>query len=97
MAIGIRIKINMNKIRTDLLYPGKKGQYLNATVFYEETPDKYGQNGGIMQDIPKGGEKVFIGNVKKFWEGKQQQKGSYNQRPGSRENSDYVNGDEIPF
>lgn len=66
MAIGLRIKINVSKIHKDLLFKGKKGTYLDATVFVNDEPDQYGQHGAITQDH-KGKEKIFIGNVKKFW------------------------------
>lgn len=68
MAIGLRISIDVSKIRKDLLFKGKKGTYLNATVFVSDNPDEYGQHGGITQDNKdKEARKIYIGNVKKFW------------------------------
>ena len=69
--IGLRLKIDVSKIEKERLFKGKKGTYLDATVFVNlDELDQYGQNGAITQDL-KQGEKanaIFIGSVKKFWE-----------------------------
>jgi len=100
MTTGLRIKIDVTKIQKELLYQGEKGTYLNATVFINDDEDKYGQHGAITQDRNKGdeGDKIFIGNVKKFWS--DEKSGGGFQPPESHNHSSVQSpddGDEIPF
>lgn len=65
----INLSINVELIDKARLYKGKKGTYLDCTVFVTDTPDQYGQNGFVVQSITKeereGGKKgVILGNVK---------------------------------
>ncbi len=64
----LRLKIDVTKIDETKLFKGKKGTYLDATVFLEEEKGQYGDNGMIVQDLGKEarerGEKgAILGNA----------------------------------
>lgn len=99
MARIIKLKIDVSKISKDRLFKGAKGTYLDATLFLEEEPDEYGQNGMITQDVSKeereaGTKGAILGNAKILQgRGQQQQRreqtgtggGSWqNSQPGGR-------------
>lgn len=69
MAKLIAIKIDVTKIDKDRLFQGKKGQYLDATVFLNDEEGQYGDNGMITQSVSKeereaGVKGNILGNVK---------------------------------
>ena len=49
----VRLKIDVTKIDKARLFQGKKGMYLDATVFLNDEPGQYGDNGMITQDVSK--------------------------------------------
>lgn len=49
----IKLSIDVKKVNKAYLFEGKKGTYLNMTLFYNEATDEYGNNGVIVQDLPK--------------------------------------------
>jgi len=49
----IKMKIDVSKIDKSRLFKGEKGVYLDCTLLYNETADQYGNNGMIVQDVPK--------------------------------------------
>jgi hypothetical protein len=53
MKIIIPIRIDLNKIDDEHVFDGKKGKYLDAVVFYNDEPDKYGQCGMVVQSVSK--------------------------------------------
>ena len=62
MKFGIRLKINVSQVNKEKLFPGKKGKYLDATVFFDpDNTDQYGNNGAITQDTDRGEDKIYIG------------------------------------
>jgi hypothetical protein len=66
----ISISINLDKITKSKIYKGKKGNYLNATLFLNEEVDQFGNNGFIVEATTKeereaGVKGVILGNVKK--------------------------------
>jgi hypothetical protein len=71
--VGIKLKIDVTKIDKALLFKGKKGVYLDATVFVElHQADEYGNNGMITQEETKenreaGKNGPILGNCKLFW------------------------------
>ena len=71
--IGISLKINVSLIEKARLFAGKKGQYLDATVFVDlEGFDQYENSGMITQDVSKEEKNVgvkgpILGNAKVFW------------------------------
>ncbi len=103
MKYGIKLKIDVTKIDKALLFAGKKGTYLDATVFVDvDTKDQYDNNGMITQDISKeqkdaGGQGNILGNVQVFWNDgakPQQQSTPQQQKPSPHlDNFD----DDIPF
>ncbi len=66
----VALKINVKKIRKELLYAAQSGAvYLDATVFIDNVPDEFGQNGMITQQMSKeereaGGKSPILGNCK---------------------------------
>ena len=65
-----RLKIDVTKIRKDLLFTGTKGTYMDLTLMdNRDGVDQYGNDGFIIQDVTKerreAGEKgPIIGNWK---------------------------------
>ena len=47
------LNIDVSKIIKAWLFNGKKGVYCNVTFLYNEEKDDYGQNGMIVQSVPK--------------------------------------------
>ena len=71
--IALSLKINLNDIDMARVFQGKKGQYLDATIFVNmDELDQYGNSGMITQDVSKE-EKAqnvkgnILGNGKVFW------------------------------
>ena len=69
--IGLRLKINLSEIDMTQVFQGKKGQYLDCTIFVNQSElDQYGNSGMITQDVkenaqnPKG---AILGNGQIFW------------------------------
>ena len=62
MSKLINAKINLNKIKDDLLYVGEKGTYLNLSIWINEgNPDKFGNTISIQQTTKKGEDKIYLG------------------------------------
>jgi hypothetical protein len=69
MATNISLKLDCKKIEKKRLYRGEKGIYLDATIIMWDEPDKYGNNGMIVQNVNdedrKAGIKgAILGNVR---------------------------------
>lgn len=69
MSIVINVKLDVKKIEKERLYQGSKGTYLDAAVILYEQPDKYGNDGMIVQNVSKeeraaGKKGTILGNVK---------------------------------
>lgn len=67
MQDRIALKIDVSKIDKSRLYEGKKGVYLDAIVMHNQGESKYGDDGFIIQSLPKeardNGERgAIIGN-----------------------------------
>jgi hypothetical protein len=80
----IQLKIDVSKIDKSKLYNGKKGTYLDATLFLNDQVDQYGNHGFIVQSVSKeeresGVKGTVLGNVKIFQKAEQ----SENQNIGS--------------
>lgn len=66
--IGVSLSIDVTKIDKNLLYKGKKGTYLDATVFVNiDEKDQYDNNGMITQKVGKDEKGNILGNCKVFW------------------------------
>ena len=79
--IGVSLKINVSQIDKARLFKGKKGAYLDATVFIDiDQLDQYDNSGMITQDVSKeekqqGVKGNILGNCKVFWKDQPQQGG----------------------
>ena len=52
--IGLSLKINVSEIDKMRLFAGKKGKYLDATIFVDlDEIDQYGNSGMVTQDVSK--------------------------------------------
>jgi hypothetical protein len=65
----IRVTVNIDQIDETRLYQGKKGRYLDLTLFLKDEVDQYGNHGFVTQNISKeereGGVRApIIGNAK---------------------------------
>ncbi len=64
MSKLITAKIDVTKIIKSLLYKGKKGTYLNLTIWQNDKPDEYGNEFSIQQTTKAGEPKIFLGEGK---------------------------------
>jgi hypothetical protein len=92
MQNKIILKIDVTKIIKGDLYEGKKGVYLDATLFHNTGESKYGDDGFIVQSIPqerreKGEKGPIIGN----WRWLEAKTDKRNTEPEDADNSD------VPF
>jgi hypothetical protein len=93
MGKMISAKINLEKIKDDLLYVGEKGTYLNLTIWInEDKPDKYGNTISIQQTTKKNEPKNYLGEGK-FVEKKEEEqsieaKGEWRGKVGVKSMSD---------
>ena len=60
----ITAQIDVTKIDKSKLFNGKKGTYLDLTIWVNETPDQFGNDISIEQRTAKGEDKIFLGNGK---------------------------------
>lgn len=73
MKVGVNVKIDVTKIDKQRLFAGKKGTYLDATVFVDvDNKDQYNNNGMVTQNVTKeekdqGIKGPILGNVQVFW------------------------------
>lgn len=80
-TVGIRVRIDVNKIDKDRLYKGEKGTYLDLTTFVNlDEKDQYGNNGFVSQTLTKEerAAKVktpILGNVQVFYGASEKQEG----------------------
>ena len=103
--IGVAINLDVLKIAKERLHTGKKGKYLDATVFIDlDELDQYGNSGMVTQDVSKEEreQKVqgnILGNVKVFWSdsGNAPQKQDAQATPGSQAGDDFDDDSLIPF
>jgi hypothetical protein len=85
--IALALKINLNEIDMARVFQGKKGQYLDATIFVNmDELDQYGNSGMITQDVSKeekasGTKGAILGNGKLFWV----ENGQAPQQPGEQQ------------
>ena len=66
MSRLLTAKIDVTKIIKAYLFKGKKGTYLDLTIWINDQPDQYGNDASIEQRVPKGADKNYIGNGKFF-------------------------------
>ena len=104
----LKLKIDVSSIDKTTLFKGKKGVYLDATVLIKDSPDQYGNDGMIVQDVSKeareaGQKGPILGNAK--WatgQGPDQQSRKKESRPENEKGWDAFDkaaeeDDSIPF
>ena len=64
MSKLLMCKIDVTKIKKELLFKGEKGTYLDFNVWINDTPDKYNNDCSIEQKTPKGDPRIYIGSGK---------------------------------
>lgn len=105
MKLGINLSINVSNIDKSKMIQGKKGQYLNMTVFVDpDNADQYGNHGMITQSLPKeereaGQKGEILGNAKVFWSGSSDNhnNNSSSQSQNKPQPSQPDGFDDIPF
>ena len=69
----ITAKIDVTKIKKELLFKGSKGTYLDINIWINSEPDKFGNDISIEQRTKKDEAKIYLGNGK-FYVKKEEQK-----------------------
>lgn len=64
MSKLINAKINLDKIKDDLLFVGEKGTYLDLSIWLNDEPDQYGNDVSIQQSTKKDEPKIYLGQGK---------------------------------
>lgn len=101
MKLGINLSINVSNIDKSKMIQGKKGNYLNMTVFVDpDNADQYGNHGMITQSLPKeereaGQKGNILGNAKVFWSGSSDNRTQNTAQASAPATS--VDDSEIPF
>ena len=58
--------INLDAIKQELVIHGRKGNYVNLTIWVDEKPDQYGNDVQFEQRTEKGQDKIYLGNGRKY-------------------------------
>ena len=69
MAGIIKASIDLTKIPKEKIVDGKKGKYINVTMFINDEPDQYGNNASVIMSQTKEEReaktpRVYLGNGK---------------------------------
>lgn len=94
MSKLLTASIDVTKIEKNLLYKGKKGTYLNLSIWFNDEPNEYGEICSIQQTTKKDEPKIFIGNGK-WHQPKPEEKEFKDQVSGTGPDSN--NSDDLPF
>ncbi len=62
----ITASINVMKINKEMLIEGKKGKYLNLTIWVNPEPDQYGNDVSLEQRTEKGADKIYLGDGRTY-------------------------------
>lgn len=103
----ITASIDVMKIDKTRLITGKKGTYLNVTIWVNSEPDQFGNNVSIEQRTEKGQKKIYLGNGKTYHK-KEETEGKPENNEGKPQkgtdvesqirNGDFLDkGDNLPF
>lgn len=102
-TIGVKLKINCSAIDKARLFPGKKGKYMDATVFIDlDEQDQYGHNGMITQDVSKEEreQKIrgpILGNCEVFYRDNPQSLQAKQEPEGPPEFGGFDDMEDLPF
>jgi hypothetical protein len=66
MSKLITASIDVMKINNSMLITGKKGTYLNLTIWVNDKDDQFGNDVSIEQRTEKGADKIYLGNGKTY-------------------------------
>lgn len=66
MARLLTGSIDVTKIVKEKLFKGKKGTYLNVSIWIEDSEDQYGNIASVQQQTRKGEPKIYLGNLKEY-------------------------------
>jgi|ERR1035437_980602 hypothetical protein len=101
MSKLVNAKINLSRIDKKKLFTGKKGIYLDITIWINDNPDQFGNDISIEQSTGRDESKIYLGNGK-FYVKKEETPlvnepekpaaGSMKTLPASNENLD-----DLPF
>lgn len=100
---GVKLKIDVSKVDKSKLFQGKKGVYLDATVFLDvDNKDQYDNNGMITQDTGSKEEQgSILGNAQVFWSDSQaqqpKQQNGYQQAKQQAPMQEPEFDDDMPF
>ena len=67
----ITASINVMKINKEMLIEGKKGKYLNLTIWVNDSPDQFGNDVSLEQKTEKGADKIYLGNGRTYKQSEQ--------------------------
>jgi len=71
MSKLITASINLSKIDKSKIIEGKKGKYIDLTIWLNDKPDQFGNDVSIEQRTEKGADKIYIGNGKIYKQSEQ--------------------------
>lgn len=66
MSKLITASIDVMKINKSMMIVGKKGTYVNLTIWVNDKDDKFGNDVSIEQKTIKGQPKIYLGNGKTY-------------------------------
>ena len=66
MSKLVTASIDVTKIMKSLLIKGEKGTYLNLSIWFNDTPDQFGNDCSIQQTTKKDEPKIFLGHGKYY-------------------------------
>ena len=96
MKIGVKLNIDVTKIIKEQLFTGKKGKYMDATIFLNlDVEDKFGNSGMITQDVKTEEKGPILGNAKIFWRESGQQQPQQPQQQAKPVDDTFA--DDLPF
>lgn len=49
----INVRVDVTKLKKEWFFKGEKGTYADIAIFYNEEQDQYGNNGMVVQSVPK--------------------------------------------
>lgn len=69
MAKVATVSVDVTKLTKSKLFKGKKGTYANLVIFFNDSPDQFGNDFSVAESLSKeereAGEKtVYVGNGK---------------------------------
>ena len=59
-------KIDVSKIDKSKIFEGKKGKYIDVSIWINEEKDQFGNCASVQQYMGKDAPKNYIGNLKDF-------------------------------